>query len=315
MLVIGVKARGEIENFHISHVLVGLVAFHDQVGRSQISVNDFKVIQELYKLGNFLDHLRQKAAVLLNDLVEVLVLHRVAQLVVQPHVLDRAQALGQSLLPKLVAQERVLVRVKVVVQLQDLLDTFVCDLLFLQVFYSLGLLAAFFLSLFQGNGCCFFELFDVLDWHELILVVVLRVLEYEFVEPELLQHTFFNLAIVILGELLQCDELFGLLVADQPRNPAIVRLQHIHFGEDRVRNSDSKLNNLRNRELLGDQMIPRIILGFSLFNLKNFFMLITLLNILFNQFFQMLYFKSRINFLVMSNMEIIHIDLVHHLFI
>jgi len=201
-------------------------------------VNDFEVIQELYKLGDFLDHLRQKAVVLLNDLVEVLVLHRVAQLVVQPHVLDRAQALGQSLLPKLVAQERVLVRVKVVVQLQDLLDTFVCDLLllillffillFLQVFYSLGPLAAF----FQGNGCCFFEpllllllfLFDVLDWHELILVVVLRVLEYEFVEPELLQHAFFNLAIVILGELLQCDELFGLLVADQPRDPAIVRL-------------------------------------------------------------------------------------------
>lgn len=114
-------------------------------------MNDFEVIQELYKLGDFLDHLRQKAAVLLNDLVEVLVLHRVAQLVVQPHVLDRAQALGQSLLPKLVAQERVLVRVKVVVQLQDLLDTFVCDLLFLQVFYSLGPLAAFFL----GNGCCF----------------------------------------------------------------------------------------------------------------------------------------------------------------
>jgi hypothetical protein len=191
-------------------------------------VNDFEVIQELYKLGDFLDHLRQKAAVLLNDLVEVLMLHRVAQLVVQPHVLDRAQALGQSLLPKLVAQERVLVRVKVVVQLQDLLDTFVCDLLFLQVFYSLGPLAAFFL----GNGCCFCgvlllifrQRFDVLDWHELILVVVLRVLEYEFVEPELLQHAFFNLAIVVLGELLQCDELFGLLVADQPRDPAIVRL-------------------------------------------------------------------------------------------
>jgi hypothetical protein len=228
LLVIGVEARGKIENFHISHVLVGLVAFHDQVGRSQISVNDFEVIQELYELGDFLDHLRQKAAVLLNDLVEVLMLHRVAQLVVQPHVLDRAQALGQSLLPKLVAQERVLVRVKVVVQLQDLLDTFVCDLLFLQVFYSLGPLAAFFL----GNGCCFCgvlllifrQRFDVLDWHELILVVVLRVLEYEFVEPELLQHAFFNLAIVVLGELLQCNELFGLLVADQPRDPAIVRL-------------------------------------------------------------------------------------------
>jgi len=228
-----VKAGGKIENFHVGHVLVGLIiiiiiTFYDQVGRSQISVNDFEVIQELYKLGDFLDHLRQKAAVLLNDLVEVLMLHRVAQLVVQPHVLDRAQALGQSLLPKLVAQERVLVRVKVVVQLQDLLDTFVCDLVFLQVFYSLGPLAAFFL----GNGCCFCgvlllifrQRFDVLDWHELILVVVLRVLEYEFVEPELLQHAFFNLAIVVLGELLQCNELFGLLVADQPRDPAIVRL-------------------------------------------------------------------------------------------
>ena len=29
----------------------------------------------------------------------------------------------------------------------------------------------------------------------------------------------------------------------------------------------------------------------------------------------MLHFKSRVNFLVMSNMKIIHIDLVHHLFI
>ena len=142
----------------------------------------------------------------------------------------------------------------------------------------------------------FGQRFDVLDWHELILVVVLRVLEYEFVEPELLQHAFFNLAIVVLGELLQCNELFGLLVADQPRDPAIVRLQHIHFGEDRVRNPDSKLNNLRNRELLGDKLIPRIILGFSLLNVKNFVMLITLLNILFNQFFQMLHFKSGVNF-------------------
>jgi hypothetical protein len=44
-------------------------------------------------------------------------------------------------------------------------------------------------------------------------------------------------------------------------------------------------------------------------------MLITLLNILFNQFLQMLNFKSRVNFLVMSNMKIIHIDFVHHLLI